>query len=136
MSDLGGTFQVGIVVRNPDAMVDFYEGLLGFEHLDDVPVPGVLIKRFTFGDAGLKLLVPDDEPTESNVPGGPTASVAGLRYLTIAVNDVAGMVERCLKAGCSVPMPTFEAEGSRVAIVEDPDGNWVELVEPKSTDSL
>ena len=46
LRDLGGRFQVGIVVRDPDRMVDFYEGLLGFTYVENVQVPGVLIKRF------------------------------------------------------------------------------------------
>ena len=98
LRDLGGRFQVGIVVRDPDRMVDFYEGLLGFTYVENVQVPGVLIKRFVLGDAGLKLLVLDEGAAQPNVPGAPTGGVAGIRDLTIAVDDVSETVERCLEA--------------------------------------
>ena len=128
----GGSLQVGIIVRDLDAMVDFYENLLGLRYLGDLQLPGVLMKRFTLGDAGLKLLAPDEPPSVPSAPGGPNGGVAGLRYLTVAVPDVADTVERCVAAGRSVPIPVFEFEpGTTVAIVEDPEGNWVELIEPK-----
>ena len=63
-------------------------------------------------------------------PGGPTAGIAGLRYLTLQVSDVAASVEHCVAAGFEVAIPVFEFEpGVQVGIVEDPDGNWVELVQ-------
>jgi predicted enzyme related to lactoylglutathione lyase len=41
------------------------------------------------------------------------------------------VVQRCVAAGRAVPMPTCEFQpGVPVAIVEDPEGNWVELAQP------
>ena len=109
-------------------MFDFYSQVLGLEYLGDLEIPGILMKVFALGDAFLKLLVLD-EPPMSGSPGGWAAGVAGLRYLTIQVRDVAETVERCVRAGLSVPMPAFEYEpGLAVAVVEDPDGNSVELI--------
>jgi len=128
----GGRFQVGIIVRDLDAMVDFYENLLGFEHLADLELTGGFMKRFVLGDAGLKLLAPNTRPSVATAPGGPNGGVAGLRYLTVEVPDVAETVERCAAAGRSVPVQVFEFEpGTTVAIVEDPEGNWVELIQPQ-----
>lgn len=127
----GGRLQVGIVVRELDPMVDFYAGVLGLDHVGDLRLPDMLMKRFTLGDAGLKLLAYDDPPTMGSQPGGPSARTAGLRYLTVEVPDVAAAVTRCLTAGRTVTVPTFvhEPTGATVAIVEDPEGNWVELVQ-------
>jgi catechol 2,3-dioxygenase-like lactoylglutathione lyase family enzyme len=128
----GGRFQVGMIVGDLDAMVDFYEHLLGFEFLGDLELPNGMMKRFVLGDAGLKLLAPHERPSVPTAPGGPSGGVAGLRYLTVEVPDVAEMVERCAAAGRSVPVPVFEFEpGTTVAIVEDPEGNWVELIQPQ-----
>ena len=131
MFQQGGRFQVGIVVKDASSMVDFYEGILGFEHLEDLRVPGGVLKRFVLHDAGLKLLALDDAPAEGSAPGGPMGGAAGIRYLTVEVEDVVATVERCVAAGRAVPMSVFEhAPGVPVAIVEDPDGNWVELIQP------
>jgi predicted enzyme related to lactoylglutathione lyase len=56
--------------------------------------------------------------------------------LTLRVSDVAGLVGRCEQLGSTVVMPAFDAGGgSVVAIIEDPDGNWVELTSsPTGTD--
>jgi predicted enzyme related to lactoylglutathione lyase len=130
----GGRFQIGIVVKDLAPMVDFYEGLLGFEHLDDLEMPNGLMKRFVFGDAGLKLLALDGPPATAGTPGGPTGGVSGIRYLTVEVPDVGAAVDKCVAAGGAVPMPIFEySPGLPVAIVEDPEGNWVELIQPAPT---
>lgn len=127
----GGRFQVGIVVQDLAPMVDFYEGLLGFEHLADLEIPNGVMKRFVSGEAGLKLLAFDEPPATAGVAGGPGGGVTGLRYLTVEVPNVAEAVEKLVGAGCAVPMPVFEhAPGVPVAIVEDPEGNWVELIQP------
>jgi glyoxylase I family protein len=127
----GGRFQAGIVVRELGPMADFYGRVIGLEYLGDLQLPGILMKRFTLGDAGLKLLQLD-EPPKSARPGGVTAGTAGIRYLTVEVPDVAETVARCVASGCAVPMPTFEHDlGLTVAVVEDPEGNWVELIEPQ-----
>src|ERR1019366_6416887 len=62
----GGRFQVGIVVQDLAPMVDFYEGLLGFEHIEDLEMPNGLMKRFFFGDSGLKLLALDEPRATSH----------------------------------------------------------------------
>jgi glyoxylase I family protein len=123
-----GRFHVGVVVRELDPMFAFYSEVLGLEYLGDLEIPGILIKVFAIGDAFLKLVVLDEAPVDAS-PGGWAAGVAGLRYLTIQVPDVAQTVERCAQAGLSVPMPAFEYEpGLVVAIVVDPDGNTIELI--------
>jgi catechol 2,3-dioxygenase-like lactoylglutathione lyase family enzyme len=127
----GGRFQVGIVVQDLAPMVDFYEGLLGFEHIEDLEMPNGLMKRFVFGDSGLKLLALDEPRATAGTPGGPTGGISGIRYLTIEVPDVSALVEKCVATGRAVPMPVFEyAPGMPVAMVEDPEGNWVELIQP------
>jgi catechol 2,3-dioxygenase-like lactoylglutathione lyase family enzyme len=124
----GGRFQVGIVVGGDlSRMIEFYTEIMGFEHFADVPVPGGTVMRYVLGESGLKLVTFDEVPELASPPGG--TSVTGLRYLTVEVASVAATVERCTAFGCDVPMPLFEHGGMPVAIVADPDGNWVELIE-------
>ena len=59
-------------------------------------------------------------------------AVAGFRWVTMDVDDLDAVVGRCEAAGASIPMPVTERRpGLRVAIVQDPDGNLVELVEQR-----
>ena len=121
--------EIGVVVTDLEASMHFYGDLLRLEHIGDLPLPGGEMKRFAHGDAVVKLLRFDDAPSTTS-PGGPTAAVAGLRYLTLLVDDVAGTIDACVVAGSPIAIPVFEFEpGVQVGIVEDPDGNWVELVE-------
>jgi glyoxylase I family protein len=124
-----GRFHVGIVVRRLEPMLHFYADILGFNDVADLEVQGTAIKILGLGDSFLKLVVLDQPPTTSSPPGGPAAGVAGLRYVTVRVANVAQTVERCVDAGLRVPMPPFQHEpGVTVAMVEDPEGNWVELI--------
>jgi catechol 2,3-dioxygenase-like lactoylglutathione lyase family enzyme len=124
----GGRFQVGIVVGSDlPKMIEFYTDIMGFTHIGDVEVPRGTVMRYVLGESGLKLVTFDEPPQLANPPGGPTAR--GLRYLTVEVANVAATVGRCAAFGCDVPMPLFEHDGAPIAIVADPEGNWVELIE-------
>jgi catechol 2,3-dioxygenase-like lactoylglutathione lyase family enzyme len=123
--------EVGIVVRDADAMTAFYRDLLGLEYVGDLDFPGGSMRRYAHGDAVVKLVTTGEPPTLTNPPNGPAGGASGLRYLSLLVDDVEATVKRCLDAGHSVPVPTFEFEpGIFVALVEDPEGNWVELAQP------
>jgi catechol 2,3-dioxygenase-like lactoylglutathione lyase family enzyme len=126
----GGRIQIGIVVTDLARMTGFYTDILGLTHFRDVPFPGGTLKMFVLGDACVKLLSFEAPPQLANPPGGPGGGATGLRYLTVEVDNVAAMADRCAAAGCSIPVPLYEfEEGVPVAIVEDPEGNWVELIQ-------
>jgi predicted enzyme related to lactoylglutathione lyase len=122
---------VGIVVKDLDAAIEFYGGLLNLEYIGEIELPGGIMKRFGHGDAVVKVLWFDEGQELSNPPGGPAGGATGLRYLTLQVGDVAETLDQCVVAGRTVAMPLFEFQpGLPVAIVEDPEGNWVELTQP------
>ena len=126
-----GKVEIGIVVKNLDAATEFYGDVLGLEYIGDLALPGGTMKRFLHGDAVVKLLQFEKVPQLANPPSGPLGDATGLRYVTVQVARVAESVERCVAAGRAVPIPTFEFQpGVPVAMVEDPEGNWVELMEP------
>jgi predicted enzyme related to lactoylglutathione lyase len=126
-----GKVEIGIVVADLDGASEFYGDVLGLEYVGDLALPGGTMKRFQHGDAIVKLVRFDDPPKLANPPSGLLGGATGLRYLTIQVTDVDVSVERCRAAGRTVAIPTFEFQpGIRVAIVEDPEGNWVELTQP------
>ena len=46
------------------------------------------------------------------------------------VRDLEGMVRRFEDAGDTIAVPLTEIRpGVRIAMIEDPDGNWLELVQ-------
>jgi catechol 2,3-dioxygenase-like lactoylglutathione lyase family enzyme len=122
--------EVGIVVRDAQAMAEFYEGVLGLEFVGDLDFAGGTMRRFAHGDAVVKLVSTAEPPDLTNPPDGPAGNASGLRYLTLRVDNVEETLQRCLGAGRRVPVSTFEFQpGVFVALVEDPEGNWVELVQ-------
>jgi catechol 2,3-dioxygenase-like lactoylglutathione lyase family enzyme len=91
---------LGIVVKDGPAAVAFYRDVLGFKYQGEMPMPGGI--------------------------GGAT----GYRYWTISVSNISELVAACAKAGRTVVVPEREFRpGIRIAIVEDPDGNWVEFLQ-------
>ena len=127
------SIDLGIVVRDGDAMLSFYRDTLGLAHVADIPLPAALpagtMHRLACGETVLKLLRLDDPPSAANPSGGiPTA--AGIRYFTIIVDNLGDTVDAIAAAGTPVVLPVTEVRpGVTVAFLEDPDGNWVELVE-------
>jgi catechol 2,3-dioxygenase-like lactoylglutathione lyase family enzyme len=61
-------------------------------------------------------------------PGGIQGAV-GYRYWTMSVSNLSEMVQTCSNAGVPLVVPETEIRpGVRIAIVTDPDGNWVEFL--------
>jgi predicted enzyme related to lactoylglutathione lyase len=125
-----GRLQIGIVPTYLARSMAFYRDVLGLPYDGPVPVgEGKTLHNFTVGDAILKLM---ESPGEAR-PGPPTEEIdelAGFRGVTMDVDELDAMVGRCEASGAAIPMPIVERRpGLRVAIVLDPDGNRVELVE-------
>jgi predicted enzyme related to lactoylglutathione lyase len=123
-----GTVEVAIVVSDLDAASRFYESTLGLTHVADWDMPDGTMKRLQHDDLIVKLLAFAETPKSSG-PGGFMAGVTGFRYLTISVEDVAATQQKVADAGFNVVIPDVEfAPGVHIAIVEDPDGNWIEFI--------
>jgi len=76
--------------------------------------------------------VPSDAPKSAE--GEPFLAVQGIRYLTMWVDDFDGVLERCTARGGSVLHGPFEYEpGTRLAVIADPDGNTMEVLEADSS---
>lgn len=121
---------LGIVTTNGDAMLAFYRDLLGLDYQQAMPMPdrGGTMHRMLCGETLIKLVVLP-KVAAAAAPGGiPGAN--GYRYWTITVSNLAEMVAACAAAGRKVVVPEKEVRpGVRIAIVEDPDGNWVEFLQ-------
>jgi catechol 2,3-dioxygenase-like lactoylglutathione lyase family enzyme len=120
---------LGIVTTNGPAMLAFYRDVLGFKYLREMPMPGGagVMHQLQCGDSVIKLVVMGQLPAAA-APGGIQGS-SGYRYWTITVGNMSELVQACAAAGHKVVMKERELRpGVKIAMVEDPDGNWVEFL--------
>jgi predicted enzyme related to lactoylglutathione lyase len=120
---------LGIVTTNGGPMLAFYRDLLGLASQGEMPMPGGVgvMHRLLCGDSLIKLVVLPAVPAAA-APGG-IQGASGYRYWTITISNIAEMVKACADAGAKVVMAEREIRpGIRIAIVADPDGNWVEFL--------
>ena len=123
------SIDLGIVTTDPSAMVGFYRDVLGFEDQGEMPMPGGQMHRLACGTSIVKIVALRSAPPATAPPGG-IQGATGYRYWTISVSNLAEVVAACESAGRPVVVPVTELRpGITIAIVEDPDGNWVELLQ-------
>lgn len=125
---------MGIIVRDADASLAFYRDLLGLEYDGENPLPvGGVMHRLRCGTSMVKLAQPNATPGTAATPGDVWAHT-GYRYLTIWVANLDEVLAECAAAGHPPVSGPFEpAPGVRIALVEDPDGNRVELAQDSRT---
>lgn len=121
---------LGIITRDAGPMLAFYQTLLGLELEGVIPMPsGGTMHRLKVGDSVVKIVQLDRAPPADAVPGGIPAAT-GMRYWTIHISNLAAVVELCDQAGYQVVVPpTVIRSGVTIAMVVDPDGNWLELLQ-------
>ena len=123
------SIDLGIVISDADASLAFYRDTLGFEAVGETPMPGgSTMYRLMCGTSLIKLIKHAKEPKAVAPPGGINGAT-GYRYWTISVSNIAEMVAACEAGGYKVVWPVTELRpGITIAMVEDPDGNWVEFL--------
>ena len=105
-----------------EQMLEFYADALGFARMANIGA----VARVQTGASELKLQ--RRAPDAARVPGGPK-DARGFRLLGLYFADEAALVQRLEQHG--YPAPAFRAVAgseARVALIEDPDGQAVELV--------
>lgn len=125
------SIDLAIVTNDLARMVGFYRDVLGFSDHGEAPTrstKGGSVHRLRCGTAGVKL-VSYDPPVPHRTVAGAVHAATGYRYWTIHVANLDEIVGDCVRAGVPVAVPIKEiSPGVSVAIVEDPDGNWVEFL--------
>ena len=132
----------GIVVREMDRSVAFYRDALGMEDVDTRERNGGPIERLVgytpchlkavdmaVGDGSVLELLQYVEPP----PAGRATeerSALGASHVAFDVVDISGTYERLVRNGARKLNPPIEvADGKWVCYLQDPDGNWIELIE-------
>jgi predicted enzyme related to lactoylglutathione lyase len=121
---------LGIVAQSIEPMLQFYAETLGLTLDATLDMPGgTTMYRLACGDTVIKILTHAKTPETRSAPGGPRGAT-GIRYLTISISNLAEMVTACQSAGYTVPLGPIQIRpGVEIAMIEDPEGNWVELLQ-------
>ena len=124
------SIDLGIVTSDADRALAFYRDTLGLEVEGEMPMPGGgVMHRLRCGTSLIKIVVNGKQP-KATAPAGGIGGATGYRYWTISVSNLDELVKSCDEGGHKVVVPAMEIRpGIRIAIVEDPDGNWVEFLE-------
>lgn len=120
---------IGIVVKDIDRSLAFYRDTLGLPFEGELQMGGgTTMHRLKAGTTVVKLLSMAEPLPNEAAPGG-IRGAYGYRYWTISVSNIQELVDEVEKAGYKVVVPVRENRpGVTIAIVEDPDGNWVEFL--------
>lgn len=112
-----------IITPDLDRLLGFYTALLGAVETSRVPEEGgpLFYVGLEVGDAELGLVV------DADVKTGERQRI----LISVEVADVDGLLERVeALGGRSLGQPNDMPWGQRVAHIEDPDGNAVNLTQP------
>jgi catechol 2,3-dioxygenase-like lactoylglutathione lyase family enzyme len=149
------TIDLGCVVKDAEKSAAFYQDVIGMTELPGFSAPGAFVKDIGLSegnyDVSVRVFALGDGPMATRLKliqapaglGKPNDTSAvdaelGFRYLTIGVKDMKAAMARLEKAGVKplakgpVELPATLAKGVYLTVVRDPDGNFVELVGPKS----
>jgi len=121
------SLDLGIVVSDIKASLNFYQNILGLKFIEERPVTSGIMHRLRFGSSDFKLITGHTVP-----PRGPIGldCQLGFRYVTFVIKNLSRLCIELQSKGIEF----FRAEneirpGVRIAMVKDPDGNIVEFVE-------
>ena len=120
---------LGVVTADAPRLLAFYRDTLGLAPDGEIPFPGLgVLHRLRCGRSTLKILALERAPAARAARGGFSAAT-GFRYCTLHVADLDAVVAACRAGGHAIPVDVRPLRpGVRVAMVEDPDGNTIELM--------
>ncbi|HEX8005681.1 MAG TPA: VOC family protein [Trebonia sp.] len=114
-------------VDDLDAAVAFYCQWLGFEEeLRSAPAFAMLYR----GGLRLLLSVPGLPGAGTALPDGAVPEAGGWNRIALRVSDLATTVEALREAGVRIRAGISPGVAARQALIQDPSGNLVELIEP------
>ena len=149
------TIDIGCVVSDLDSSIKFYTDAIGFKVAGEFSVPGgfakdsgltnskeLNIKILTLGGSdgedATKLKLMQVKGSGGKADHKTIDSTLGLSYITIFIKDTDKALAKLKEAGVKpiakgpVTLPDNLDPSLALTIVRDPDGNFVELVGPKS----
>ena len=143
------TIDVGVIVSDVHAAEEFYEDALGFEEVDEFDVSAEVATASGLTDghgftADVMALGFGEDATRIKlieIPKAPGArpdnrfvhSTYGPSYLTVHVLDMDEALAKAAEEGVKpiAEGPTKVGGETFIALIRDPDGNFIELVGPR-----
>lgn len=113
------------LVRDVDASVDFYIGVLGFDLVEKWGPPFAMVKR---GDLTLWLSGPGSSASRPLTDGSKPLP-GGWNRLVLETNDLASVVEKLTQSGAHFRSGIVSGPGGKQVLIDDPSGNPIELFE-------
>jgi catechol 2,3-dioxygenase-like lactoylglutathione lyase family enzyme len=121
------SLDLGILVSDIKASLNFYQNILGLEVIGSNPVWFGTIHRLRFGTSDFKLVDPKTVPPKGAVG---LEKQLGFRYVTFVIKNLTELCGDLKGKGIEFALPETQIRpGTRIAMVKDPDGNIVEFVE-------
>jgi len=121
------SLDLGILVSDIKASLNFYQNTLGLEFVGISPVWFGTMHRLRFGTSDFKLIDPKTVPPKGGIG---LEKQLGFRYVTFVIKNLTEFCAELKGKGIEFALPETEVRpGVRVAMVKDPDGNIVEFVE-------
>ena len=121
------SLDLGIIVSDIKASLNFYQNILGLEFVGITPVWFGTMHRLRFGTSDFKLIEPKTVPPQGIIG---LENQLGFRYVTFVIKNISQVCSLLKIKGIEFTLPETEIRpGVRIAMVKDPDGNIVEFVE-------
>jgi catechol 2,3-dioxygenase-like lactoylglutathione lyase family enzyme len=121
------SIDVLIFVSDIRKSLSFYHATLGLQTTHEVETPFGTVHRLRFGTSVVKLMDPKQVP-----PAGPIGleKQLGIRYLSFEIRGLSDVCAVLRAKGVEFTMPETQVlPDTRIAMLKDPDGNIIELVE-------
>ncbi len=125
--DRPSTLAVGLTVTDAARTRGFFCDVLGLNEVPPMVGSGVDVRSVRFGRTRVMYWQRADGLP---VHGGRSTDHAGIRYLSAYVDSVAEAAASARERGVSIAVPTTATATATFCIIADPDGNWIELIEP------
>jgi catechol 2,3-dioxygenase-like lactoylglutathione lyase family enzyme len=142
-----GSIQIGVITSDLQKSIDFYTKVIGMTKTGAFSVDETFAAKsgLTGGlriDVTVLKLKDDPEAAEwkllsfgkeaTHPPQKYIQDDVGIQYITIFVKSMKPFLERLEKHNVEhlEEMPTFLEDGRQFVLVQDPDGNFIELIGP------
>ena len=112
-----------LIVRDIDAMVDFYRTTFGFAIADRIEMAGLVEVMLVLPDQTFNLVL------YQHTDGRALELGSGYGPIGFITRDVDGAYAHALATGASEARAPFDLPGMRIAFVADPEGHPIEMIQ-------